>query len=331
MSLQIVIYSLLSFILLFSSAKISYKYNLIDLPNKRKLHTDPTAFTGGVAISLIFLFSILLFEFSDSVFNSIISMSFLISLVGFIDDKYNLNVGGKLSLQIFPIFYLIVFQKLVLIQLGDYGYFQLNVGTFSLPLTLICSLFLINAFNYFDGIDGTVSYATISVLSILFFLVTDREFQFFLIIITIPICIFLCFNFSLFKLPKIFLGDSGSLLLGFIIAFILIYLANRHIVHPILLSWSIAIFVYEFIAVNVIRLQDNRNPFHAGRDHLHHILFKKSKSIFLTNFFISISNIILFILGYISFSLLNPLASLILFIFLFFIFYILRKKYSNLS
>ncbi len=329
MSFLIVIYCLLSFILLFISAKISYRYRLVDLPNKRKLHTDATAFTGGVAISLIFLVSILLFEFSNGVFNFIISMSFLISLIGFIDDKYNLNVGGKLSLQIFPIFYLIVFQKLALNQLGDYGYFELSAGTFSLPLTLICALFLINAFNYFDGVDGTISFATISVLSILYFLVPDREFQFFLIIIIIPISIFLCFNFSLFKLPKIFLGDSGSLLLGFIIAFILIYLANRHIIHPILLSWSIVIFVYEFIAVNIVRLQDNRNPFQAGRDHLHHILFKKSKSILLTNFFISISNIILFIIGYMSFSLINPLASLILFIFLFVIFLVLRIKYSK--
>ena len=329
MSLQIVIYFLLSFLLFYIITKISYKYSLVDLPNNRKLHTEATAFTGGLSISLILLASILLFDLSNIVFNLIISTSFLISLIGFIDDRYNLNVGGKLSLQIFPIFYLIAFQKLALNQLGDYGYFELNAGTFSLPLTLICVLFLINAFNYFDGIDGTISFATISVLSILYFLVSDREFQFFLIIIIIPICIFLCFNFSLFKLPKVFLGDSGSLLLGFIIAFILIYLANRDIIHPILLSWSIVIFVYEFIVVNLIRLKDNRNPFEAGRDHLHHILFKKTKSISITNFFISISNVFLFIIGYLSFSLINPLASLILFIFLFFIFLALRIKYSK--
>ncbi len=325
MSVKLVIYPLLSFILLFISAKISYKYRLVDLPNQRKLHAEATAFTGGVAISLILLVSILLFEYSNNVFNTIVSMSFLISLIGFIDDKYNLNVGGKLSLQIFPIFYLIVFQNLALNQLGDYGYFELNTGSFSIPFTLICALFLINAFNYFDGVDGTVSFASISVLFILYFLVPDQEFQFFLIIFVIPIFIFLFFNFSLFKLPKIFLGDSGSLLLGFIVSFVLIYLINQNIIHPILLAWSIVIFIYEFISINFIRLLSNKHPFQPGRDHLHHILFEKSKSTCLTNLFITLGNIILFGIGYLSFALINPLASLVLFIFLFIIFFYLRN------
>ena len=324
MSVQIIIYSLLSLILLFISAKVSYKYRLVDLPNQRKLHTEATPFTGGITISLIFLVSVLLFNYSNNIFNYILSMSFLISLIGFIDDKYSLNVGGKLSLQVFPIFYLIVFQDLALNQLGDYDYFELNTGSFSLPLTLICTLFLINAFNYFDGVDGTVSLASISVLFILYFLVSDQEFQFFLIVIIIPIFIFLCFNFSLFKLPKLFLGDSGSLLQGFIVSFILIYLAKQNLIHPILLAWSIVIFVYEFIAIHLIRLQNNQNPFQAGRDHLHHILLEKSKSILLTNLFISLGNIILFSIGYLSLALISPLASLILFISLFIIFFYLR-------
>ena len=325
---EYVVYFLLSSIIFYIFAQLSYKYALVDLPNQRKLHSNPTAYTGGVILSLIFVISIPLLDFSNNIFSFILSLGFLVSLIGFIDDKFDLNVGGKLSLQIFPIFYLIIVHELSLTQLGDYGYFEISIISFSLPLTLICVLFLTNAFNYFDGLDGTVSFVSISVLSILHFLAT-QELQILCIIIAIPLCAFLCFNFSLFKLPKLFLGDSGSLLLGFIIAFILIYLANRDIIHPILLSWSIVIFVYEFIVVNLIRLKDNRNPFEAGRDHLHHILFKKTKSISITNFFISISNVFLFIIGYLSFSLINPLASLILFIFLFFIFLALRIKYSK--
>ena len=125
-----------------------------------------------------------------------------------------------------------------------------------------------------------------------------------------------------------FLGDSGSLLLGFIISFLLIYFANQNLIHPILLAWSIAIFVYEFLSINIIRLRDKRNLFKAGQDHIHNILFKKTKSVFLTNFFITLTNIILFIIGYLSFVLISPLTSLILFIALFFIFLILRNQYS---
>ena len=79
--------------------------------------------------------------------------------MGLIDDKYNLNTGGKLSLQVIPIFYLIVFENLKLTQIGDYEYFKLSLGSFSIPFTLLCVLLLINSFNYFDGIDGSLSFS----------------------------------------------------------------------------------------------------------------------------------------------------------------------------
>jgi len=272
---------------------------------------------------------IFLFDFSSEKLNLILSIAFLIGIVGFVDDKYNLNVGGKLSLQVIPIIYLIIIENLNLNHMGNYNYFKLELNSFSIPFTLLAILFLINSFNYFDGLDGVLSFLTISTLGILFFLTPNENIKLFLIIILIPILIFLCFNFSIFKLPKLFLGDSGSLLLGFIIAFTLIYLSIQKIIHPILLAFSISIFVYEFLSVNLIRLKNKKNIFSAGQDHLHHLFFKNTKSIFKTNLFISLANIICFIIGYISFLLISPLASLILFIILFIIFFILRNMYSN--
>ena len=323
---EIIIYSLSCFFLLFICAKISYKLNLVDLPNKRKIHLKPTANTGGFAIIISLLFALQALDVFDKTLGLILSISFLVSIVGLIDDKFHLNTGGKLSLQIIPIFYLIVFENLTLNHIGAYNYFILEMGSFTVPFTLLCVLFLINAFNYFDGIDGTLSFTTISVLVILYFLVPDQNFRLFLIIILIPIIIFLCFNFSFLRLPKLFLGDSGSLLLGFIISFVLIYLANQKFIHPILLAWSIAIFVYEFLSINIIRLKNKQNPFKAGTDHLHHRLFEKNKSIFLTNFLITSFNIILFLIGYLSFLFINELVSLILFVAFFMIFLILRNN-----
>lgn len=325
MSNIITIYTLISFITILICAKISYKLGLIDIPNKRKIHTKDTAFTGGLGISISLVLSILLFDIFNNSLNYILSIAFLIALIGLIDDKYDLNVGGKLSLQIIPIFYLIVVNNLYLENLGNYDYFKFELGAFQMPFTLLCVLFLINSFNYFDGIDGTLSFATISVMAILYFLVPVEEFRNFLIIILIPITVFLFFNFSLFKLPKLFLGDSGSLLLGFIVSFILIYLAKKNLVHPILLAWSIVIFVYEFILVNLIRIKKKINLFKGAKDHLHHILFNLTNSKFLTNFYIFLINIFLFMLGYLSFLLISPLASFVLFFLLFFVCFILRS------
>ena len=323
---EILIYSTLTFFILFVCAKISYKLNLIDLPNKRKIHLEPTAYTGGIAIIISLLFALQEVDVFDNTLSLILSISFLISVVGLIDDKFYLNTGSKLSLQVIPIFYLIVFENLTLNNIGAYNHFILEMGSFKVPFTLLCVLFLTNAFNYFDGMNGTLGFTTITVLTILYFLVPDQNFQLFLIMILIPISIFLCFNFSLLKLPKLFLGDSGSLLLGFIISFTVIYLANQKMVHPILLAFSISIFVYEFLSINLIRIMNKKKIFGAGVDHLHHILLKKNKSLFLTNFLISIMNIIFFIFGYLSFKFINPLSSLILFLVLFIIFFILRKK-----
>jgi UDP-GlcNAc:undecaprenyl-phosphate/decaprenyl-phosphate GlcNAc-1-phosphate transferase len=322
------IYLILSLLIFIFLTKISYKLDLVDIPDKRKKHLKPTAFTGGLALSISYILAIYLFNFSSSKLDIILSMGFLIAIVGFIDDKYNLNVGGKLSLQTIPIIYLIILENFNLNQIGDYNNFKVELGSFSIPFSVMCVIFLINAFNYFDGLDGTLSFTSISTLCILIFLNLNHNNILFLIVIIIPIVIFLCFNFSIFKIPKLFLGDSGSLLLGFIISFTIIYFANKNFIHPILLSFSISIFVYEFISVNIIRLQNKKAIFSAGQDHLHYILFKKNNSLLQTNFIISAINVIFFVVGYLSYKIINPLASLILFTVCFIIYFFIRKKMS---
>ncbi len=322
------IFILISFLFFIFISKISYKLNLVDIPNKRKIHKIPVAFTGGMAMTITFAFSVYLFDFHDVKINLIFSIGFLMALIGLVDDKYNLNIGGKLSLQLIPVVYLIIIENFSLIQLGEYEYFKLEFNSFAIPFTLLCVLFLINAYNYFDGLDGVLTFSSISVILILFCLVSDENLRLFLVIILISKSIFLLFNFSVFKLPRLFLGDSGSMLLGFTVAFILIYLANEKKIEPILLAFSISIFVYEFLSINLIRLIKKKHLFTAGQDHLHHIIYDKYKSIILTNLIIFALNIIFFIFGYLSFKLINSLLSLILFLLLFFIYFSVRKKYA---
>ncbi len=326
MIINIIIYSILSFLILISFSIVSYKFNFVDIPSVRKKHSNPTAYTGGLAISFIYVCSLLLFDVGKS-FNLIISISFLMALVGFVDDKYHLNMGGKLSLQIIPIVYLIIVENFKLDQLGYYDFFNLQLNSFSIPFTLICVLLLINSFNYFDGLDGTLGFTSLSTIAILYFLIPDDTVRFFLITISIPILLFLFFNFSFLKLPKLFLGDSGSLLLGYILSFVLIFLSSKGSVHPILLAWSIQIFVYEFASINLIRLKNKKDPFKPGLDHLHHVLLKKTNSIFFTNTIICFSNIFLFIIGFLAFKLIGPLLSLVIFIIFFAIYFILRIRY----
>ena len=154
---------------MFLLAKVSYKLKLVDLPDERKVHSKPVAYTGGIIISIILFLSILFFDISNSYLIFILLMALIISIFGLIDDKYHINATSKLCLQIIPILYLIFFHNLSLDHLGNYNYINLNTGILGVPITLICVLFLINSFNYFDGLDGTLGFSSLSTIFILIY------------------------------------------------------------------------------------------------------------------------------------------------------------------
>ena len=324
------IYSLISFLSFFVIAKLSHRLNLLDYPTKRKSHSKPIPFTGGLCLSLIYLFSIKIFELESNELNLILSFSFLMMLVGLIDDKYNLNVGGKLCLQIMPIAFLIFVGQLYLTSLGDYYLFKLELGNFAIPFTIGCVFLLINAANYLDGIDGVLSSTTLSSLFILFFLSYENaEIVLFLTCLILPLLIFIIFNFSNSVLPKVFLGDGGSLMIGFILSFLMIFIAKNTNTAPILVAWSVSLMVYEFLSVNLIRIMENRKIFLSGKDHLHYILLNITKSKILINFIFIFLNMTFFFIGYLSLIYIGATASLILFIIMFWLFFILRLKKIN--
>jgi len=327
MTYKLLIYYTICFFLILVITKISYKLNLVDKPSKRSSHLKPTSYIGGIAISIALVISIFIFNITDQKLNLILSTAFLVSLVGFIDDKFSLSVGNKLSLITIPIIYLIVFQEFSLKHLGDYDLFKLNLGAFNVPFTLISILFLTNSINYFDGLDGTLSFLIICSLLILYLITSDTNLHKFILIFVSTICFFLIFNLNVFNLPKVFLGDSGSLQIGFIVSFLLIYIAINNLIHPIIIAWSIVILVYEFLAINLIRIMKNIKIFDPAKDHLHHIFFIKTKSLVLTNFLICLLNIFLFLIGYLSFLFINPITSLVFYILLFCIFLLCRYKY----
>ena len=113
MSFTLIIYIFLSFIIFLISSKLSYILNLTDVPNKRKIHSKPVAFTGGITISIVLLCSIIIFDSYNKTLSLILSIGFLISTVGLIDDRYNLSSGNKLSLQVITILYLLFFSTTI--------------------------------------------------------------------------------------------------------------------------------------------------------------------------------------------------------------------------
>lgn len=323
---KILIFQLIISILII---KISKRLNLLDIPNTRKVHKFLVPYTGGIIISFTFLFVVYITNFNIDYLNLILSTSFLIAISGFIDDRYNLNPGTKLVLQFFPI-YLLVDQNLILNDLGSYEYLGLlSLGSFNKVFTIICCLLLINACNYSDGIDGLLVSIILIILlsfSIFLFFIGKIDLIKYLITIKIILIFFLIFNFELIKNFKIFLGDSGSNVLGYLISFLTICLYTNEGIHPVYVIWPLAYLIFEFLTVNLIRILNNKKIFLAGNDHFHYILSKKFKNNFYYSLIIiCLINIFFSLIGIFSFLYLNKLTTFIAYIISFIIYYFIRK------
>ena len=312
----------LSFVVIYFISKYSFKLGLIDYPSKRKKHKKLATYTGGISISLLFIFIVYITDFDHKYYNYILVYSFIISLCGFLDDKYNLNVGSKLCLQSFPIIFL-VFKDLKIISLGEYIFIgEIFLGSFSEIFTILCCLLLINAVNYLDGTDGLAGSlfisSNISIFIILF--LNDKIIDFYFLIIIIPYIVFYLFNFSFFGLTKTFLGNSGSMLTGFVLSFNAILINIKYDIHPTIIIWILTIFVYDFLSTNFCRFLENEKIFRPGYDHLHFYLNKKVKNKHLLNFFFISTNISIPILAFYLFKMLNSLYMTIIYVVLFLIY-----------
>jgi|TARA_B110000008_G_C16870695_1_gene524655 UDP-GlcNAc:undecaprenyl-phosphate/decaprenyl-phosphate GlcNAc-1-phosphate transferase len=276
-------------------------FNTYDYPDKiRKLHKKKTSLLGGLILLInccfFYLINKLIFNNSLTDFNpnSFMLGCILIFLLGLYDDKFNLNANIKFILQILIISIVLLIDPNLKIELLYFSFvdsaFILNNLSFS--FTVICILIFINALNMYDGINLQVgSYSVVIFITLIHY---STEYAL-LSALILSLVVFLILN----KNSKIFLGDNGSNLLGFIISFIVINIANNN--NATLSVENIFILMMlpglELIRLFVYRLSKGRHPFSADKKHIHHLILNKEgflKTIFLTKFYV-ISPIILMI------------------------------------
>lgn len=295
---------------------MAFKFNYLDYPSNRKSHEKPTPFTGGFVLVVLFILFSIFFAQNQEIKLILIS-SALVGFLGLMDDKFNLNPAIKIIFLIATSSY-VIFDGLKIISLGNYDFFgNLYLGNFSIIFTLLCILFLTNAFNYNDGIDGLTIF-TFWTSSLLIITISDNnDISSLLIYINTILLVLFFFNMSIFNLPKTFLGDTGSLLLGFFYSLLMIYLNKFYKIEALLLAWTVTYLVYEFLSINIFRILKKKNLVQPGSDHMHYALLRTLKSKSLTFITINFINVIFFTLGFISFNH-NSSVSFLLYIILFF-------------
>lgn len=312
----------LNLLFLFFFEKIKIFHLIKDIPNnKKKIHKKPVPLAGGLIIffNLCLLF---LYKFMGifSEINLIFYIGcFLIFILGFIDDKIDLSYSVKfifLSLIFSIVFFFdtnFQIQTLYFETLDK----RLNLNQFSFPVTILCILLFSNALNMFDGINlQTINFSLITI----FFLVLLNP-SYLLIVLVISLIILFFLNFK----NKLFLGNSGSYLISFIISYFLIFYYNKEYI-----SSSEEIFILlilpgiDMLRLFIERLLNRKNPFKGDTNHYHHILLRDIK------FFKTTVITIIIILTNIFFLFhdIEKIYIIILNLFLYF-FIIYSKKFRN--
>ncbi|MBT3168634.1 MAG: undecaprenyl/decaprenyl-phosphate alpha-N-acetylglucosaminyl 1-phosphate transferase [Candidatus Cloacimonetes bacterium] len=314
--------------------KFAQKYNLIDKPHQRGLHKNPVPFGGGFSfampIIIIQLFGY--FIFGTQMLCLAIG-GFLMLLLGFLDDKIKVTANYKLLFQIVIISVIYFFGFKIELLTNPFGE-TIELGMFSFPVTTIWFLVVVNAFNLIDGLDGLASGIALISATVLFAVgfVKSNEIIMFLSLSVIGANFaFLKYNFYP---AKIFMGDTGSLFLGFNIAAISIAgngefkgITSMTLLVPIII---LAIPLLDILFAIIRRVKLKKHIFQADKQHIHHKLHEmgiSQKNVALISYFITmLFGLIAFGFSYSSKKMLLTILLFLLFILLIVIYKLFKKE-----
>lgn len=284
--MEYILFFLVSFVILFCFRKLAKKINLVDRPNERKLHQGLVPLVGG--ISIYFTLMLALWFKPDLLIHSevyVLCASVLV-LMGAFDDKYDVDYRIRLVVQILISCAMIFAAGLSLKSLGHIIFsYEIDLGPLGYIITIFAVLGAINAFNMVDGIDGLLGGLTIVTFGALAYIsyvdgqLLLARFCLLMMIVVIPyICLNLGFPFGVRK--KVFMGDAGSMLIGFTVIWVLLQGTQgpKAQMTPVTALWLIAIPLMDMTCTMVRRMRKGVSPFKPDREHLHHICLRAGLS-----------------------------------------------------
>ena len=260
------------------------RMGLVDRPGGRKHHDGLIPLTGGLAIFGGFCFGLLLVDDSIRPFASLIVGMGLMLVTGLVDDLIDISPSAKLSAQVLAAILMVSWGEVQVHSLGTLvGVKPIILGEWAIPFTVLCVLVLVNALNMADGTDGLAG-GLVAVALGMFMAVgsiggASRSLLAVIGVLLVTVVAFLIFNLRYpgRRKARIFLGDSGSLMLGFALAWLAVYLSqgSRGVsVYPVTIAWILVLPVLDVLTLYLRRILKGRSPFSADREHLHHVLLR---------------------------------------------------------
>lgn len=270
--------ALISLIALYILYPLAPRLGLVDHPSgRRKRHGQPVPTIGGVAIFIAILLSSLLFlPLGQAESLALLGAALLVGL-GAQDDRHHLKPRDRLLAQVAAALVLILGTGINLTSLGDlFGFGPVRLGILSVPFTVVCVVGVVNAFNMVDGIDGLAGGLLVIALGTLLLIApalgTVQGIALIAIAAFVP---YLVWNLQLFgqRGRRIFLGDAGSLLAGYLAAWMLIDAAEvTRCIQPVTGLWLLALPLLDMFSVMLRRILRGQSPFSGDHTHLHHLL-----------------------------------------------------------
>jgi UDP-GlcNAc:undecaprenyl-phosphate/decaprenyl-phosphate GlcNAc-1-phosphate transferase len=265
--------------LIFLLSRLARLVGLVDYPGRRKRHRGDVPLIGGPAIFLGASLGAWLLPLDLRPYTALFASLGVLLIAGLLDDLRDLTPWQKLAAQLIAATLMVSWGKVVVTNLGDLtGFGELTLLRWGLPFTFVALIGLINAINMADGADGLAAgLATIALtfLAMSAFIADRVVPAHLLLIVIIAVLAFLALNMRSPWLPRarIFLGDSGSMMLGLLLTWFSVEVVrgNRGLA-PIAAVWFLAMPLLDMGVVILRRIGKGQSPFRAGRDHFHHVL-----------------------------------------------------------
>lgn len=255
----------------------AHRFGLVDVPGGRKHHQGTVPLVGGLAMFGGVAVFTLGGEWPHGQMVLLAALTLLV-LKGYLDDRYDLRAGLRFLIQAIAVLMMVYWGGIRLDNLGNlFGAGDVILGRWAVPMTIFGVLGVINAMNMIDGIDGLAG--GLAFVSLLVFAGFSMAGGFLGETLLLPLLAavtgFMLFNARTPWRPQasVFMGEAGSVLLGFSLAWTAVDFASvRQVFTPITAVWILAIPLMDTVALMLRRVRKGRSPFSPDREHLHHIL-----------------------------------------------------------
>ena len=256
--------------------RFAHRAGLLDHADSRKQHVGAIPLVGGLIFFSALGLSFSLLEVPEK-FEAIAGFLAIIFVMGLFDDRFGLPASLRLCVQVAVTSLAFFYAEVQLNEVGPLFWQSLPMGLLGLPISVLFVVIFVNSFNMIDGLDGLaigqafISFAALMCAQYLYGDIPHASW--FVLVLGVLTALFVI-NTSAWAVVKIFLGDSGSTVIGFLLGWLIVDLSQvpGRTLHPVSALWCVAFPLFDFFATLIRRFKLRANFFAGDRNHLHHWL-----------------------------------------------------------